>query len=126
MSNYTIDALSNLMKQASYVDKTWKTVAEFPADQFISQMSEKFSFLKLLDKNTPPCIIEKERKDGKGSFKKMLFPLNDGSCMEFDLSYNKRNIEGFEDEDELDWATIKFCVEQSLGESHMYVTGDVV
>jgi hypothetical protein len=51
----------------------------------------------------------------------MSIPLDNGEG-EFDLSYEN----DFEEDDEIDLKTVKFCVEKSMGKSHGYITGETI
>ena len=111
--------LSKLQKlDNGYLRKNWVTTE--------SVTFEDYKAVKpVLSKvNDNPFVVSKPRKDGKGDFLKVVFPL-DGGELEYDLSYNKDNC-ALDEGDALKLDTVKFCVEEALGEEHLYVTGELL
>ena len=109
--------LKEVFNKAQYVKREWKT--DEACTMTLSEYAELIDpAFKHVTGN--PVVISKERKDG-GIFLKMSIPL-DGGEAEFDLSYEN----DFEEDDEIDLKTVKFCVEKAMGKSHGYITGEVI
>ena len=70
-------------------------------------------------------IIVKEKKNGD-LFLKMEIALKGGNALEYELSYDKDSIAGFEEDDQIDLSTVKFCVEKSLDKEHFFATGEII
>ena len=110
--------LKEVFGKAQYVKRVWKT--EEYDTMTLSEYAELIdSTFKHVVGN--PIIIAKERKDG-GLFLKMSISLGNSGEVEFDLSYEN----DFEEGDEIQLDTLKFCVEKSLDKSHGYATGEVI
>lgn len=109
--------LREVFNKAQYIKREWKT------DESMTLTLSEYAELidpALSHVTGNPTVIAKERKDG-GIFLKMSIPLDNGEG-EFDLSYEN----DFEEDDEIDLKTVKFCVEKAMGKSHGYITGDVI
>ena len=113
-----VAALKEVFVKAQYVKREWKTDEEctMTLSEYAELIDSTFKYVK-----SNPTIIAKERKDGN-IFLKMWIPLEDDCGVEFDLSYEN----DFEDGDEIDLKSVKFCVEKFLEKSHGYATGEVV
>lgn len=114
-----LDALRNLSKKSSFVRKTWKV-----DDEYTATLKEYGEFVNPLFKNVSkePKIIEKPKDKGTKTFLKALFTLDDGTEVEFDLSYEHSFHKG----DFIDLEDMKFCVEKFHDEAHLFVTGSVL
>jgi len=109
--------LKEVFNKAQYIKREWKT------DESMTLTLSEYAELidpALAHVTGNPTVIAKERKDG-GIFLKMSIPLEDGEG-EFDLSYEN----DFEEDDEIDLKTVKFCVEKAMGKSHGYITGECI
>lgn len=115
-----LEALKELDKRSSFDLKVWKV-----NDEYTCTLQEYGEYVnpKYKGVSKEPKIIEKKKKDGKGTFLKALFTLATGREVEFDLSYEKH---GFSKGDLIDLDSMRFCVEEFDGEKHLFVTGDVL
>lgn len=113
-----VAAMKEVFSKSQYIKKEWKT-----DDSLTCTLQEYAEFFDpvFFHVNGNPTIIAKERKDG-GIFLKMAIPLEDGSIIEYDLSYRS----DFEEDDEIDVNTLKFCIEKFLDKEHGYATGDKI
>lgn len=107
-------------KKASYVQRNW-TTAEEDCISLEEYAKEVDPALQYADTSKNAVIVAKTRKDGN-IFYKMSVPLTTGTDVEFDLSYKAE----FDEDDEIDLSTWKFCLERSLGKTHGYATGEVI
>lgn len=109
--------LKEVFNKAQYIKREWKTDESMTLtlNEYAELIDPAFAHV-----TGNPTVIAKERKDG-GIFFKMSIPLDNGEG-EFDLSYEN----DFEEDDEIDLKTVKFCVEKAMGKSHGYITGEVI
>ena len=108
----------NVFSKAQYVRRDWMTNEKdtLTLSEYAELIDPAFKYV-----SGNPTIIAKERKDG-GIFIKMSIPLGENYDAEFDLSYEN----DFEEGDEINLDTLKFCVERAMGKSHGYATGELV
>lgn len=113
-----VSAMKEVFTKSQYIKREWKTDESLTCTlaEYAEYFDPTFSHV-----SGNPTIIAKERKDG-GIFLKMAIPLEGGSTIEYDLSYES----DFEEDDEIEVSTLKFCIEKFLDKSHGYATGDVI
>lgn len=102
----------------SYVRKVWATECCLPLKEYAENINSR---LKYVTGN--PVVVERKRKKDNKSFYKVEVPLQGGTTIEFDLTFNDHE---FEIGDELILDTVQICIETSVGEDHQYITGDTV
>ena len=110
--------MKEVFNKATYIKREWKT-----DEDTTMTLSE---YAELIDPTMAhvsgnPKIIAKERKDGN-IFLKMEIPLEGGSTVEYDLSYEN----DFEESDEIEKDSLMFCIEKFLNQKHGYATGTVI
>lgn len=120
LSKERIAQLKEADKKSSYIKREWKTNE---ADNLsLKEWAELINpIYKHVDLEASATIICKEKKNGD-TFLKMEIPLKGGTVIEYELSYEN----DFEEGDEVDPATLQFCEETWLDNSHAYVTGEII
>ena len=113
-----VAAMKEVFTKSQYIKREWKT-----DEECIMTLSEYAELIDTTMKHISgnPVIIAKERKDGN-IFLKMEIPLEGGSTVEYDLSFEN----DFEEGDEIDKDSLTFCIEKFLDKSHGYATGEIV
>ena len=110
--------MKEVFNKAQYIKREWKTDEE--CTMTLSEYGELIdTTMKHVSDN--PTIIAKERKDGN-IFLKMWIPLEGGSGVEYELSYEN----DFEEGDEIDPATLLFCLETCGEKTHLFATGELL
>lgn len=114
-----IAEMKEVFKKAQYVNREWTTNEQdiIPVKDYAELIDNTMAHI-----SDNPTIIAKERKDGN-IFLKMWIPLEGGSGMEHDLSYED---DTFEEGDVIDKDSLCFCVEKFFDKKHGYVTGTVI
>ena len=121
MAKFNASAIAEMKEvfvKAQYIKREWKTAEE---DKMTLQ-----EYAELIDSTMAhvagnPVIIAKERKDGN-VFLKMWIPIEGGSGVEYDLSYENDYEEG----DEIDKDSLCFCIEKFLDKKHGFATGEIL
>ena len=121
MTKFSVKAVAEMKEvfvKAQYIKREWKT------DETCKMSLQEYA--ELIDNTMAhvsdnPVIIAKERKDGN-IFLKMWIPIEGGSGVEYDLSYEN----DFEEGDEINKDTLCFCIEKFLDKKHGYVTGEII
>lgn len=120
LSKERIAALVAADKKSSYIRREWHT-----NETEIMTLEEYAEYInpiyKHVDTETPATIIAKTKKNND-VFLKMEIPFKGGTTVEFELSYEN----DFEEGDEIDTASLQFCVETWLENEHLYVTGELL
>lgn len=121
MTKFSVKAVAEMKEvfnKAQYIKREWKT--DEKCTMTLSEYGELIdTTMKHVSDN--PTIIAKERKDGN-IFLKMWIPIEGGSGVEYDLSYEN----DFEEGDEINKDTLTFCIEKFLDKKHGYVTGEII
>lgn len=113
-----LTAMKETFNKSQYIKREWITDDECTMN--LSEYSELIDpTMSHVEDN--PIIIAKERKDGN-IFLKMWIPLEGGSGIEYDLSFEN----DFEEGDEIDKNSLTFCIEKFLDKSHGYATGEII
>lgn len=113
-----IAAMKSVFTKSQYIKREWKTDESktMTLAEYAEYIAPAFSHV-----SGNPVIIAKERKDGN-IFLKMSIPLEGGSSVEYELSYEN----DFEEGDEIDKSSLTFCIEKFLDREHGYATGTVI
>ncbi len=118
-----VAALKENYASAAYMRRVWKT-----NDDLTITLQEYAEYIDPSYKHVVKAeIIEKERKENKGTFLKLAIYLEGGSVAEWDLPYAESEDDelDFDEGDVLDLSTIKFCTQECLEKSHKYAIGEV-
>ena len=121
-----INNMKKIFEKSQYMKRNWKTDQSciMTLQDYAEMIDSQF---KSVTGN--PIIIAKERTDGN-IFLKMWIPLGTDSGTEFDLSYQRSDPDydgpDFEEGDEIDKDSLRFCIERFLDKSHGYVTGEIL
>ena len=101
-----------------YIRKEWKVDEneDITLEEFAEYVDPSFKYVE-----GNPVVVEKDRKDEKGTFNKLVFTLRGGSTAEYDLSYKH----DFEEGDVLKLDTIVFRTEKFLEKEHQFATGEL-
>ena len=120
LSKERIAALVAADKKSSYIRREWHT--NETETMTLGEYAEYINpIYKHVDTETPAVIIAKTKKNND-VFLKMEIPFKGGTTVEFELSYEN----DFEEGDEIDTASLQFCVETWLENEHLYVTGELL
>ena len=121
MAKFNVSAIAEMKEvfaKAQYIKREWKTAEE---DKMNLQEYAELIDSTMAHVSGNPKIIAKERKDGN-IFLKMEIPLEGGSTVEYDLSYEN----DFEEGDEINKDSLCFCIEKFLNQKHGYATGEIL
>lgn len=118
-----VAALKENYASAAYMRRVWKT-----NDELTITLEEYGEYIDPSYKHVVKAeIIEKERKENKGTFLKIAIYLEGGSVAEWDLPYPESEDDelDLDEGDVLDLSTIKFCTQVCLEKTHKYAISEV-
>lgn len=120
MKKYSVSAIAEMKEvfaKSQYIKREWKTAEDdiIPLEDYVELIDPTMGHI-----SGNPTVIAKPRKDGN-FFLKLWIPLEGGSGIESDLSFEN----DFDEGDELDKGSLCFCMERFLDKTHGYVTGEL-
>lgn len=107
--------LQKLNKKFSYAVQSWETTEEYSLQEW-TEVEPRLKHAKEI-----VCVAKPHKDEPEKFFLKWVVYLTGGSLIEFELPYKN----DFDEGDTISLDSAKFCVEECLGKTHLYLTGEL-